>query len=359
MAKTTFCALAAIGSGAPEGCEHDPGSPPPGPDTRGRGRGPDVGLPRDERPCSGTGAGAHDRRMAIQETTSPALEPVEAPQPSDGRSPLLDRDPEWLRRELQLIDLALRWHATEVRGIERIPREGPVLIVGNHNGGIHMPDAQMLFAAVNRHRGFDNPTYFLGFDVLFAVPGLATALRRAGVVPASNGNAKEALERGAAVVVYPGGDWEASRPYTQRHQIHFHHRRGFVRLALDHGVPVVPVVAHGSHESVLVLTRGDRVARALGLQRSFRVNAMPIQLGFPFGVTPGFPPNIPLPTKVTLEVQDPLDWSMHFGRSDDDDVVQRCYDETIAVMQAALTRLARQEGNSLLARVLPRRRAGT
>ena len=64
-------------------------------------------------------------------------------------------------------------------------------------------------------------------------------------------------------------------------------------------VPVVPVVAHGSHNSVVGLSRGDRVARALGLGR-VKVHVMPGLLGLPFGAVPVLPP-VPLPAKVTVD----------------------------------------------------------
>jgi hypothetical protein len=91
----------------------------------------------------------------------------------------------------------------------------------------------------------------------------------------------------------------------------------------------------------------------LHLDRTLRVHAMPIELGFPFGLTPGSPPHIPLPTKITIEVQDPLDWSPHLGRQHDDEIVQHCYAEMTSVLQAALTRLAKQEPHLLLARFRP------
>ena len=131
------------------------------------------------------------------------------------------------------------------------------------------------------------------------------------------------------------------RPWSERNRIDFGGRVGFVRLALRTQVPVVPAVSVGAHETVVVLTRGEAVARALGLDRPFRVKVLPLLLG-PLGLVPGGIPVWPLPAKITTELLPPIDWSTRYGpeAADDDDIVQACYDELVTTMQDALDRLA-------------------
>jgi 1-acyl-sn-glycerol-3-phosphate acyltransferase len=277
------------------------------------------------------------------------LAPLERRIEAERRAPAFRRDPDLIGREVALFDRALRWFAPEVRGIEHVPATGPVLIVGNHSGVTLMPDAAALYVALARHRGIDQPTYSLAYDALFAVPGLDSTLRRSGILPASPANAEAALDEGAAVVVYPGGDWEACRPWTERRRVELHDHSGFVRVALQKGVPVIPAVAHGGHEAIFVLTRGDRLAHAVGLER-FRINVLPVLLGIPFGLAPAPVPTVPLPTKITVELLEPMDWSPWYGRGDDPEVVRRCYDETTAALQRGLDQLVCECPNTLLAR---------
>ena len=277
------------------------------------------------------------------------LAPLERRIEAERRAPAFRRDPDFIRRELALLEVALRWFAPEVRGIEHVPVNGPALVVGNHSGVNLMPDAAALYAALARHRGIDQPTYSLAYDSLFAVPGLDSTLRRSGILPASPANAEAALDEGAAVIVYPGGDWEACRPWTERRRIELHEHKGFVRVALHKGVPVIPTVAHGGHEATFVLTRGDRLAHAVGLDR-FRINVLPVLMGIPFGVAPAPVPAVPLPTKITVELLEPLDWSAWYRRGDDLEVVRRCYEETVAVLQRGMDRLVSECPNTLLAR---------
>ena len=79
---------------------------------------------------------------------------------------------------------------------------------------------------------------------------------------ASPENAQQALDAGAALLVYPGGDYEVHRPIWERNKVDFDGRKGFIRLALEADVPIVPVVSIGGQETALFLSRGERLARA-------------------------------------------------------------------------------------------------
>jgi 1-acyl-sn-glycerol-3-phosphate acyltransferase len=249
------------------------------------------------------------------------------------------RDPDFLRRQLEHVAKLTSYFSPEVRGIENLPATGPVLVVGNHSCLFYMPDVWVAAWAILGRRGAEDPAYALGYDLLFAVPRVGTFLRRLGAIPARNTEAAEALADGALILVYPGGDWEACRPWSERNKVEFGRRRGFVRLALRAGVPVVPVVTHGSHDAVVVLTRGEGIAKALGLDR-LRVKVFPITLGPPFGLNTPLTPTLPMPSAVTVEFLPPLDWSAAgAGGAEDPETVERCFDEVVGVMQSALDRL--------------------
>lgn len=68
-------------------------------------------------------------------------------------------------------------------------------------------------------------------------------------------------------------------------------------------------------------------------------------MGFPFGLAPGFVPQLPFPSKITIEVGEPLDWHLRYGAGDAKDpaVVERCYAEITGTMQATLDRLRGEE----------------
>jgi 1-acyl-sn-glycerol-3-phosphate acyltransferase len=258
------------------------------------------------------------------------------------------RDPDFIRRQLPAAARYTSYFTPEVRGRDRLPIDGPALVVGNHSCLFYMPEVWVCAQAILSRRGIGAPAHLLAYDLLFGVPGIGPVLRRLGVVPASTGAAEAALARGACVVVYPGGDLEACRPWTQRNKVDFAGRKGFVRLALRCGVPVVPVVAHGGHHAVVVLARGDRLARAAGLGR-LRINVFPILAGPPLGVTSVLTPPLPMPAHLTVEFLPPLDWAAYGpGAAGDAAIVGACYEEITGRLQAGLDRLSAEHPRPVL-----------
>ena len=153
--------------------------------------------------------------------------------------------------------------------------------MSNHSGGMLTPDALVLGTAYYEKFGYGRPVYTLGHDKLFVGP-LKGWLTRAGVIHASRANASKALHSGAVVLVFPGGDYDAYRPTSADRVIDFNGRTGYVRTAIETGVPIVPTVSIGAQESQFFITRGAGLATRLGLKR-LRVDILPISVGFPFG----------------------------------------------------------------------------
>lgn len=251
------------------------------------------------------------------------------------------RDPEFLRAARPFLERYASYFRAEVRGFDRVPDHGPFLVVGNHSGGQMPPDIPVLLSAWWRERGEDEEIYALFHSAFLAIPGIGPIMARAGGIEADREAAEAVLRRGSILIDYPGGDHEVFRPWSERNRIDFGGRLGVVRLALRTQVPVVPAVSVGAHETVLVVTRGEALARALGLDRRFRIKVMPLLLS-PIGLVPGGIPVWPLPAKITTELLEPIDWSTRYdaAAADDDEVVRACYDELVATMQEALDRLA-------------------
>ena len=127
----------------------------------------------------------------------------------------------------------------EVRGLENIP-DGPVLLVGNHSGGTLIADTFVFAYAFIKHFGSERLFHQLVHDVAVNMPMVARGLRKYGGMAASNENAERALERGAAVLVYPGGDCETYRPSWHQDRIEFGGRRGLPAPGAQDGRPDRP-----------------------------------------------------------------------------------------------------------------------
>jgi 1-acyl-sn-glycerol-3-phosphate acyltransferase len=245
----------------------------------------------------------------------------------------------WFTRQITHVvgPLIKRYFRAEVRDLDRVPAAGGALVVSNHSGGMFTPDVLIFAPAFYKKFGFDRPVYTLAHYGVF-LGNVGDWLRRSGVIEASRENAAKALRDGAVVLVFPGGDYDAYRPTFTENVIDFAGRTGYVRTAIETGVPIVPVVSIGAQETQLFLARGDSIARRLGLQR-FRAQILPISVGFPFGLSVFFPPNVPLPAKIVTRVLEPIDIAAEFGDYPDVDMVDL---HVRAVMQKALDELARE-----------------
>jgi 1-acyl-sn-glycerol-3-phosphate acyltransferase len=245
-------------------------------------------------------------------------------------------DPSYFRRMLPVWRAGLRtYFRSEVRGLDNIPADGPSLLVGNHSGGTMIVDTFVLATEFYTHFGPERRFHQLAHDIAARLP--ATGLRRWGTVAASHDNARAAFAKGAPVLVYPGGDYETFRPTWHSDRIEFGGRKGFIKLALEEGVPIVPVVAIGGQETALFLTRGERAARATRWSELTRIKVLPVALAPPFGISLlDLPGRIPLPAKIAIEVLPPVDLKERFGSDPDRDKV---YEEITGEMQEALSEL--------------------
>jgi 1-acyl-sn-glycerol-3-phosphate acyltransferase len=252
---------------------------------------------------------------------------------------LEDRDPDYLREALPLLWLISTFYfRAEVRDIGNVPADRPALLVGNHSGGNVIVDTFIFSLAFSTYFGVERPFHQLAHNLAIAWPVAGDLLRKSGTLSASHENAEEALAAGAPVLVYPGGDWETHRPSWRGDEVDFAGRKGFIRLALEAGVPIVPVVSIGGQETALFLSRGARLARTLRLDQLLRLKVLPISLAMPWGLNIGdFAGHLPLPAKITIEVLPPIDLEREFGPDPDVDEV---YDHVTALMQEALDGLA-------------------
>jgi 1-acyl-sn-glycerol-3-phosphate acyltransferase len=251
-----------------------------------------------------------------------------------------DRDTDAMRELLPAMWLlASAWFRPDIRGLEHVPREGPVLIVGNHTGGANSPEVLISQLAFSAYFGVERPHYQLAHRMVLNSP-VGSVVRKFGTLEADPGNAEAALDAGAMVTVFPGGDYEVFRPSWESAKVDFGGRTGFLRLALRKNVPIVPMVTLGGQETALFLSRGEWLARLTGASRLMRLKTIPIAVGFPFGLSVGgFPPLLPLPAKVTMELLEPIDLRATHGADPD---VEEIYQGLMATMQETLTALQRE-----------------
>ncbi len=274
----------------------------------------------------------------------------------DGWS-LEDRNPDVIKALMPVWEWLYRYYfRIQTEGWHHIPSEGKMLFVGSHNGGAGSPDTSMFMYDWFRRFGYDRLAYGLMHPLAWKaagqVPGLAQLAAQVGAVRAHPKMATKALRLGAAVLVYPGGAEDMFRPHRLRDRIYFAGRKGFIKLALREEVPIVPVISHGAHDTLIILADFYQQARQLhelGFPLWFHpdMGVFPIYLGLPWGLGIGPLPNIPLPVQIHTRVCAPIVFE-RYGREAacDRDYVDTCYEKVCTQMQGELDDLIGRLNNT-------------
>jgi 1-acyl-sn-glycerol-3-phosphate acyltransferase len=199
--------------------------------------------------------------------------------PADDASPAV---------ELLLRGLARWWWRVETRGIDRLPAEGPVVVIANRASAPLPFDALIAARALRDAHPAHRRVHVLLDDEGPRLPVVGSVLARLGVTRSRSAAARKLLAAGEVVLLFPEDEAVASRPFADRYRL-ARFEGAFARLAIDAGAPIVPVAVVGAAETQPVLAR-----LPLGL---------PVTPTFPWLGLPGL---IGLPAKWTLDVGEPL-----------------------------------------------------
>jgi 1-acyl-sn-glycerol-3-phosphate acyltransferase len=228
-----------------------------------------------------------------------------------------------------------RYHRLDIEASIDVP-EKPVLFVANHGfGGVVDLNVFAVRAALDEMH-LDRPLTILTHQLAWTL-GVGRLFEPLGARPASRDSAVEAFEAGHHVLVFPGGDKDAAKTFDERNLVKFDGRTGFAKLAVEQQVPIVPLVTAGAGESLLVLSSGERLARALRLDKVLRVKALPVSVSVPWGLNVGavgMLPYLPLPTKLVTRVLAPMTVA-------DGEAPEHFAARVEAAMQEAMTDLTR------------------
>jgi 1-acyl-sn-glycerol-3-phosphate acyltransferase len=216
-----------------------------------------------------------------------------------------------------LLDFYYRyWFRVEVEGIENVPAQGGALIVSNHSGALP-PDAPMILQAIRLEHSAPRPVYMLGEHWFKGYPGVSMLTSKMGLVAAHPANAQRLLrDEQRLALVFPEGQKATRKLYWQRYRLRRFGRGGFIRTAMQAGVPIVPVALIGGEEAMPIFAHVPLLQRLTGLIY------FPVNHAFPqFGLAAAL---MYLPAKFKIRFLEPVDLS-RYGPEDAEDValVQR------------------------------------
>jgi 1-acyl-sn-glycerol-3-phosphate acyltransferase len=236
-----------------------------------------------------------------------------------------------------------RYFRLELDGFENLPEE-PCLLIGVHSGGPLTMDAWTVIMAWWRQFGNKRSLHGTAHDVLMNAPVLGQYFKRLGVISPSKENIRAAFDKGDDVILWPGGEVDAYRKWSDRDKAVLGGRKGFIRLAMSAGVPIVPVATVGGHDTLFVLSEGRGLARMLRLKERMRSEVAPITLSWPLGLALHLTPfqHVPLPAKIRTRILEPIYLDNDPKRLDDQAYVEAMYTQIESKIQAGMDDLARK-----------------
>jgi 1-acyl-sn-glycerol-3-phosphate acyltransferase len=233
------------------------------------------------------------------------------------------------------------WFRMEMDGWDNLP-ESPVLLVGIHSGAPFVWDAWTVGVQWWRRFGQERPLHGTAHDALMAIPVIGRYFRAMGVLPAAPDSIATALADGRDVAVWPGGEVDSLRPWRERDRANLAGRKGFVKMAIRAGVPIVPIATVGGADAMPVLMRGDGLSRALRLDKMLRLKVFPLAISLPWGIAPAALPQLPLPAKIRTRFMPAVEVDTDPDRAEDGTYVDQVYGEVQASIQRGMDALARK-----------------
>jgi 1-acyl-sn-glycerol-3-phosphate acyltransferase len=233
------------------------------------------------------------------------------------------------------------WFRMEMDGWENLP-ESPVLLVGIHSGAPFVWDAWTVGVQWWRRFGQERPLHGTAHDALMAIPVIGRYFRAMGVLPAAPDSIATALAEGRDVALWPGGEVDSLRPWRERDEANLAGRKGFVKMAIRAGVPIVPIATVGGADAMPVLMRGDRLSSALKLDKILRLKVFPLAISLPWGIAPAALPQFPLPAKIRTRFMPAVEVDADPERAEDERYVEQKYQEVQDSIQRGMDALARK-----------------
>ena len=197
------------------------------------------------------------------------------------------------------LEIIRKYFRVESEGFEHLPKKGGAILFCNHSGYAGF-DAVMLAHEVQKKtkrsvRPVAHKLWFMGEHI-------KTLSKKMGLVEASYEACLKQLQKGKILLLFPEGENGNFKPTHRRYHLQ-KFRRGFIRLALETGVPLIPAHIIGAEETHINLTQLKITKKVLGIITPVPLNLIPLPAKWRIKIHP--PENLDLPPE-TLNQQEKI-----------------------------------------------------
>lgn len=156
-----------------------------------------------------------------------------------------------------------KYFRVEAFGLENIPKEGRVLIIPNHSGQLPIDGIMVGYSLLtNPHAPRAAKAMVERFFP--TMPFIGNWLGSIGSILGDPYNCKKLLEKEEAIIVFPEGARGSGKLFKDRYKLQ-QFGNGFMRLAMKHQTPIIPVGIVGFEESIISLANIKPLANYLGI----------------------------------------------------------------------------------------------
>lgn len=170
------------------------------------------------------------------------------------------------------LDIIERYLRVKCVGTENIPKKGPCIVIANHSGFMGF-DALMLGHQIVH--ATKRVPHIIAHKLWFVRPEISVHAKKLGLIPATYDNGLKMLQKGEPLLLFPEGEEGNFKPTAYRYRLR-RFRRGFVRLALATGAPIVPAFVIGAEETNITLSQLRWAKNLIGTVIPVPLNVMPL-----------------------------------------------------------------------------------
>jgi len=170
------------------------------------------------------------------------------------------------------LEIFTKYLRVSIEGEENLPKKGPVIFIANHSGFMGF-DALMIGHQI--YLETRRVPRIIAHKLWFLRPEIAVHAKKLGLIPATLDNGLKILKKGQGLILFPEGEEGNFKPTKYRYRLR-RFRRGFVRLALQTGAPIVPVAVVGAEETNITISQVRWAKELLGIIIPIPLNVIPL-----------------------------------------------------------------------------------
>ena len=225
-----------------------------------------------------------------------------------------------------LAEIMKKYFRLEIEGLENIPKKGPAIVAPNHSGYAGF-DAVVLALILQKEAR--RVPRVMTHHFWFLTQTTSVPAHKLGFTEATFENGIHALEKNNLIVLFPEGEQGNFKPTREKYQLQ-EFKRGFVRMALKTGSPIIPTLVIGAEETHINLNQ-------LKFTRFLKGIVIPLPLNI-----------IPLPARWKIIFLPAIDLPYPPDAADNNELVHEICSDIQEKMQDALVKELKQRKSVFL-----------